>query len=183
VNLPVFLLFRTPTVRAQAEWLEQRRNGNDPKFKAFERIPRPERLPLSYGQQRLWFLQEYEQNKSLYNVPLVIRLKGSLNIGVLERAITRIVRRHESLRTSFQVVEGNPVQVIGPAEEIRVPLWDISGIAEKERSERRNRIIEEQIATAFDLGKAPLLRAALVREAEEDHVLVLVMHHIVSDGW
>jgi amino acid adenylation domain-containing protein len=182
-SLPLFRLFRTPTLRGLAEWLESTKKDNKPNFECFERIPRPERLPLSYAQQRLWFLQQYETNQSLYNIPTVVRLRGPLNIGALEQAISEVVNRHEALRTSFQVVEGNPVQVIRPAEKISLRVWDLTGMHEEKKQERKSQIIAEQIGTPFSLETNPLLRAELVREGEQDHVLVVVMHHISSDGW
>ena len=139
--------------------------------------------PLSFAQQRLWFLDQYEPNSSLYNIPGALRLRGSLNVGALEQSLNEIIRRHESLRTTFSVVEGQPVQLISPSVEVSLCVMDLGDLAEAEREEEARRLVSEEGRRPFDLAKGPLLRTGLIRLGEVDHILVLTMHHIVSDGW
>ncbi len=135
--------------------------------------------PLSFAQQRLWFLDRLAPDDPSYNVPLAARIEGPLDIGALRRSLDAIVARHESLRTTFGVVDGSPVQVIAPTLSFRLPVIDLEGLAAAET----HRLGDELIARPFDLAAGPLLRGALIRLGRERHVLVLILHHIVSDGW
>ena len=138
--------------------------------------------PLSFSQQRLWLLDRLEPGSTAYNMPSPIRLRGVLDRAALEHALGEIVRRHESLRTTFAEREDEPVQVILPPAGFRLPLADLSGLAGELRSvEERRLLIEDK--RPFDLQRGPLFRAALMRLAPEEHLLLLDMHHIVSDGW
>jgi amino acid adenylation domain-containing protein len=140
-------------------------------------------VPLSFSQQRLWFLDQYEPNSSVYNIPNALRLKGSLNIGALQQSLDEIIRRHESLRTTFSTRGGEPVQAIAPSVQLSFPLVDLTGHPEGEREEEIQRLVHEEAGRPFDLSKGPLFRSKLLRVAEDDHVLLLTIHHIVSDGW
>nr|QEO74126.1 condensation domain-containing protein [uncultured bacterium] len=138
--------------------------------------------PLSFSQQRLWLLDRLEPGSTAYNMPSPIRLRGALDRSALERALGEIVRRHESLRTTFAEREDEPVQVILPPGSFHLPLADLSGLPEEVRAvEARRLLIEDK--QPFDLERGPLFRAAQVRLAPEEHLLLLDMHHIVSDGW
>src|SRR6267142_5552696 len=138
---------------------------------------------LSYAQQRLWFLHEFEEEKSLYNVPLVVRIRGELQADILERAIKEIVRRHEVLRTGFAMVDGSPVQVIAPEATVNLERIDLRGLETEDRRAAKNRIIDERARGVFDLGSGPLLRVTLAQVEDREYFLVVVLHHIVSDGW
>src|SRR5207249_7495970 len=133
---------------------------------------RKQALPLSFAQQRLWFLQEFEAEKALYNVPMVARLRGELRPEILKRAIKEIVRRHEALRTRFEVVNGEPVQVIEAAVAIELPVIDLRGMEDEEKKKTERSIVERQAHQEFDLRRSPLLRAVLVQTEEQEHVLV-----------
>jgi amino acid adenylation domain-containing protein len=148
-----------------------------------QRVSRDGRLPLSFAQQRLWFLDQYEPGSAVYNVAGALRLKGLVDVGALERSVNEIIRRHESLRTTFAMVEGEPVQVICPSLSISVVMVDLTEQPESEREDRAQRLASEEARRPFDLARGPLLRASLIRLSEAEHVLVLTMHHIVSDGW
>ncbi len=148
-----------------------------------QRVALRESVPLSFSQQRLWFLDQYEPNSSVYNVPSAQRLRGPLDIGALEHSLGEIVGRHEALRTTFSVVEGEPVQVIAPAASISLPVSDLSHFANSEREEEARRLATAEARRPFDLSQGPLFRATLIRLDEDDHLLLLTMHHIVSDGW
>ncbi|MFP5287419.1 MAG: condensation domain-containing protein, partial [Thermoanaerobaculia bacterium] len=139
------------------------------------------RARLSYAQARLWFLDRLQPGSAFYNVPFALRLSGALDPAVFEAALDEIVRRHDALRTTFTDVGGEPWQVVAEELSIPLPVIDLSAFPEPE-TEARLRLAEEA-ARPFDLETGPLLRALLVKLADEEHVAVLTMHHIVSDGW
>ena len=140
-------------------------------------------MPLSFAQQRMWFIDQLEPGNPVYNTPRGVRLRGKLDVAALERALTMLVRRHEALRTTFRDVRGEPVQVIGNPEPFRVTVEDLSGLPEATREEETRRLIREEVQRPFNLSSGPLLRARVLRVSSEDHTLLLSMHHIVSDGW
>ncbi|HVG44168.1 MAG TPA: condensation domain-containing protein, partial [Longimicrobium sp.] len=138
--------------------------------------------PLSFAQERLWFIDRLEPGSATYNIPMGWRL-GPLDERVLERALGEIVRRHEALRTTFREVDGSPVQVIAPFGGFTLPVEDLSGLGKADREVEARRRATEDAVRPFDLAAGPLFRATLLRLDAEDHVLLLSMHHIVSDGW
>ena len=144
---------------------------------------KPRRIPLSYAQQRLWFLDQLQGASAEYNLMESLRLRGELDRGALERAINTIVERHESLRTHFAEVDGEPEQVIEPALRVEVPVEDLSKLGEKEQQERVLEELRREGSEAFDLSHGPVLRMKLLKLGEREHVLLRTMHHIVSDGW
>ena len=140
-------------------------------------------VPLSFAQERLWVLDQLEPGSSVYNVPGAFPLPGPLHVGALERSINEIVRRHEILRTTFAMVNNRPAQIVSPSLTIPLPVLDLSPLSEAERKAEFEQRLAEEVQHAFDLAKGPLLRAMLIRRAPQDHVLLLNMHHIVSDAW
>ena len=134
---------------------------------------------LSFSQQRLWFLDQLEPESPLYNIHVAVNVSGSLNVHVLHQSIGEILRRHEVLRTTFAVIDGRPVQVIDRTTTFKLPVSDMQGRDVSQLSTWA----EEEARRAFNLTKGPLLRAKLLRLGENEHVLLLTMHHIVSDGW
>jgi hypothetical protein len=141
-------------------------------------------LPLSYSQQRLWFLDQLDPGSFTYNLFSAYRLKGELDVAALEQGFNEILRRHEALRTVFKSEEGNPAQVVLPHLTIRIPIVDLRGTAsEEERWTEVRRMSREEAQRPFDLATGPLLRIALLRLAGDENVLLRTMHHIVSDGW
>jgi amino acid adenylation domain-containing protein len=180
----------TPALRAElterkAEILAFLDNGGavGPKEPSLRPVSRNGKLPLSFSQQRLWFLDQYEPGKPFYNVPLGLRFSGPLNVTALEQSLDEIIRRHELLRTVFSVVDGEPVQIIMPPVSGSLSLVDLRDRSESEREGEARRLASSEARRAFDLEQGPLLRATLIRLNEDDHLLVLVLHHIVSDGW
>jgi len=137
--------------------------------------------PLSFAQERLYFLDQLQPNSSLYNLPASFRLKTRLNTAALERSLSEIVRRHEALRTTFELVDSVPAQVIHPAQPLKLQIEDVSSSPNPEAEAVRQAAIEAQ--EPFNLREGPLFRARLLRLQETDQVLLLTMHHIVSDGW
>jgi amino acid adenylation domain-containing protein len=184
VEMPLRRLFEMPTVASLAESIEATgRAGNNLVAPPIVRVPRGADLPLSFAQQRLWFIDQLEPGSSVYNFPAAVRLKGPLNVEVLERSINEIVKRHEVMRTTFTTVEGRPVQVIAQALTITMPVLSLEALPEDERETRVVQLAIEEARRPFDLARGPLLRASLIRLSEEEHVGLLTMHHIVSDGW
>lgn len=140
-------------------------------------------FPLSYAQQRLWFLNQFEANSSVYNLSFPVRLTGSLNVTVLEQSLKEIVRRHEALRTAFVTVEGQPLQAIMPSVTLALPVVDLRELSEVEREAKVLKLANEEAQQPFDLTQGSLLRAILLQLGEMDHVMLFTMHHIISDGW
>ncbi|HZF12136.1 MAG TPA: amino acid adenylation domain-containing protein [Thermoanaerobaculia bacterium] len=140
-------------------------------------------LPLSFAQQRLWFIDQLEPGSPLYNIPVVLRAEGPLDSAALARTLGEIVRRHEALRTSFATLEGSPVQVIQPAAPFVLTVVDLSGLAESAREALALTLGGREARRPFELTRVPLLRGVLLRLAVGDHLAVLTMHHIASDGW
>ena len=184
VELPLRALFEAPTVSGLAERVDQlQRQQQGLQSPPIERVSRDQTLPLSFAQQRLWFLDQLEPNNPLYNVAHIVRMKGTLQVAALEKSLNEIVQRHETLRTSFHTVNDQPVQVIAPALQLPLVIRDLSAIAEGEREAQARQLAMEEIKRPFQLNTGPLLRASLLRLDEQDHVLVLNTHHIVSDRW
>src|ERR1043165_4759999 len=148
-----------------------------------KKAQQPKELPVSYAQQRLWFLNRLEPGSPLYNVPAALRMMMPLHVKALEAALNEIVRRHESLRTVFVERDGLPVQRILPQLQLRLPVIELSGFSPAVRETEAQRLATQEAQRPFDLTTGPLLRASLLRLGETDHVLLLTMHHIVSDGW
>ena len=142
-------------------------------------VARTEDLPLSFAQQRMWFLYQMDQQNSAYNEALTIRLTGRLNIDILEQTINAIIQRHESLRTTFPMVEGKPIQKIAPSLKIKLLVVNLKDIPQ----EQIDKQIIEELQKLFDLTQSPLLRCTLFDLGYENYILVNVFHHIIIDGW
>jgi amino acid adenylation domain-containing protein len=184
VEVPLRALFESPTVAGLAERIEEvYRKEQRLSVRPMSPVSREKHLLLSYAQQRLWFLDQYEPNSSVYNIPSALRLRGPLDVAALEQSLNQIISRHESLRTTFSMVDGEPVQVIAASVNLSLPVVDLRGYPETEREEKARRFAHENGRRPFDLSTGPLFRATLIRLAHDDHILVLTMHHIVSDGW
>ncbi|HZF10731.1 MAG TPA: amino acid adenylation domain-containing protein [Thermoanaerobaculia bacterium] len=143
-------------------------------------------VPLSFAQERLWFLDQLSPGSPLYNVPLPLRLRGALDAAALAASLQALVGRHEALRTAFTVLEkaeGEPVQVVAPAADRPLPRVDLTGLPADRREPVALGLVREEALRPFDLARGPVLRATLVRLAEADHLLLLTLHHIVADGW
>ena len=140
-------------------------------------------LPTTAGQQGFWYLDQLQPGNTAYNIAVRFRLQGELRLDCFERAIHRIVARHESLRTTFAVQEGMPVQVITPRLVIPVPCDDVRSIAEKERRPRAEALASQEAQRPFDLAAGPLIRTRLIRLDENELMLLMTVHHIVADGW
>ncbi|MCG8348344.1 MAG: amino acid adenylation domain-containing protein [Chloroflexales bacterium] len=184
VELPLAALFANPTVAGMAvQVVELRRSEAGMAAPPITSVSRESALPLSFAQQRLWFLDQLEPNSPFYNNPVALRLSGELDVAALERSLNELVRRHETLRTSFAAVDGRPAQVIAPALSVLLPVTDLRDLPEAEREAEALRLATEEARLPFSLAHGPLLRFGLLRIADEEYIALLTMHHIVSDGW
>ena len=184
IDLPIGQLFDSPSLEAFAVRVDTHsREGQGLKLPPLQPVTRTGALPLSFAQQRLWFLDQLVPESPLYNVPAPLRLEGTLDMAVLERGLTELVRRHEVLRTTFPSDSGQPLQVITPPARFPLEHIDLSALpADQKESEARRRV-EEECRRPFSLARGPLLRATLLKLDEREHVLLFNMHHIISDGW
>ena len=184
IELPVRSIFEAPTVRQLAAVIETELSlGNLSSAKPIEPARRDGKLPMSFAQQRLWFQEELARGTSTFYIDLGMRLKGSLNPAVLEQSFNEIGRRHENLRTSFPVVDGDLLQVVHPPAKVAIPIVDLGNLSESERETVEAKIALETLERRFDLETGPLVRLALVRHSDDEHTLLCTLHHIISDGW
>ena len=184
LELPLRAIFEKPTIAGLAQTIANRIQAeHGTTYPPIEPAPRDGNLPLSFAQHRLWFLNQLEPDSPFYNLRHHLLLKGKLNLSALERTFTEIVRRHETLRTSFVEIDGNPVQVIADAHPLTLNVIDLSHLAADERWTSLRRFAENEVRQPFDLSQAPLMRVKLLRLGEEEHALLYTMHHLISDGW
>jgi hypothetical protein len=140
-------------------------------------------IPLSFAQEQLWFLDQLEPSNPAYNIAATVRCSGTLDPVTLEQALRTLMCRHDSLRTAFVAHAGKPVQVVAPIMSLNVSLVNLCSVSETERESRVRALIMVEARKPFDLACGPLLRASLLRLADEEHLLLLTVHHIVADGW
>jgi amino acid adenylation domain-containing protein len=184
VELPLRELFEAPTVAELAGRIEAARpDGAQRAGTPIEPTPRVGPVPLSFSQEALWFLDQLAPGQPTFNVHAAVRITGPLDQGVLERSLSAMVRRHESLRTTFVAIGGTPQQVIAPELPFFAEIVDLSGLPPGDReAEARRRAIDEY-RRPFDLPHGPLVRASLLRLGESEHAAFLTMHHLITDGW
>jgi non-ribosomal peptide synthetase component F len=139
--------------------------------------------PLSFHQERLWFAAQYDSGSPLYNLAAAVRLTGPLQRSALEHSFNEIIARHDSLRTVFSMKDGLLVQSIDPVRYAELPLRELSGLAAGQQDAEVQRLFEADARVSFDLARGPLVRLSLLRLAEDKHIALLTMHHIISDGW
>jgi amino acid adenylation domain-containing protein len=194
VELPLRQLFETPTIAGLATAVTCAPSFGGIEHPRLQRQPRTvdmatgeSRAVASFAQQRVWFLEQLEPGSRAYHIPVAIRMSGPLGAQALEAALAAVVRRHEVLRTSFAAEDAQPIQVIRPAASatavIRLPTVDLHGLPEREQQAQVWRLSVEGARRPFDLTRGPLLRATLLRLGATEHILALVLHHIVFDGW
>ncbi len=183
VDVPLRELFESPRLDEQAARVELLRRAAGAMAPPVVPVPRDGSLPLSFAQQRLWFLDRLEPGSPAYNLPMAVRLEGPLAIGALEGALREIVRRHEVLRTTFRAAGEEPVQVITPRAMIELPVIDLAALPAGRREAVAAGLATAEGLRPFDLACGPLLRVALLRLEGGEHVALLTMHHVVGDGW
>ena len=173
----------SPAKRAVFEALRQTITGGAGSAQRIPRRPDLQVAPLSFAQQRLWFLSQLEPDSAAYNLPTSVRLMGPLEVVTLASSLAEVIRRHESLRTTFSNVNGTVVQVIAPAMRADLAVVDLTGLPAANREEGARQHLNHEVLKPFDLRYGPLVRCVLLRLGEQDYVLVVNMHHIVTDGW
>lgn len=166
-------------------YLQQQEQGAlEETFPSIRPVSRTQELPLSWTQQRLWFLDRLEGgSNAAYNLSTVLEINGNLNVKALEQTLAEIIKRHEILRTAFKLVNGTPVQAIDPGLTVRLPVIDLQQYSEVEKAAQARRLAIEEISRTFDLANGPLMRSSLLQLGSESYILLITMHHIVFDGW
>jgi amino acid adenylation domain-containing protein len=182
VSLKTF--FESPTIANSSRYL----SSSLPPIETLKASPivpavRDRSCPLSFAQQRLWFLDQWESESPVYNICRAYRLMGRLNIAAMEESLNAVVQRHEMLRTTFLTCDGHPSQVIRATLRVPLSIIDLQGLPAAEREKIASRLANEEARRAFNLARGPLLRALLVQLADEEHMLVLTVHQIACDGW
>jgi amino acid adenylation domain-containing protein len=179
IDVPLKLFFEAPSVAQLAPHLRGAHQSRIPLL----RQERPERLPLSNSQQRLWFIDQLEGSSAQYNLPEALRLRGELDVPALRQSIQTIVQRHETLRTHFAYADGSPFQVIEPELKIELPIEEISTLLESEQRTHVLAALNREFEQPFDLSRGPLFRMRLFKLGERDYIFLRTLHHIISDGW
>ena len=186
-EVPVRALFEGPTVRELARSVERARRegatGGAAAGPPLEPMPRTGPPPLSFAQERLWFLDRLDPGGSTYNIATALHVDGALSAAALARTLTGLVERHEVLRTRYEEIDGVPVQRIDPPAPMLLPVVDLTGLPTATRTEQARRLARAEGRRPFDLGRGPVLRASLLRLAESEHLATVTLHHIASDGW
>ena len=171
--------------KSKQAWLSQKLNKLKTQQSSFKisLLPRPNLLPLSFAQKRLWFLDQWEPQSFAYLLPYAWHLLGSLDIKAFTACLNQLIMRHESLRTTFSTQEDHPIQIIHPVTPITVPLIDLSDLSKEKQETKCQQLIQEEARTGCNLQAGPLMRIKIVRLGTEEHVLLLTFHHIITDGW
>ena len=190
VDLPLMEVFRSPTLKSLSEIVEASRKLDLPEkvseseqLHIISRRSQSNLLPLSFAQQRLWFLTQLEPESPLYNMPAAIRLEGQLNVAALQQSFNEILCRHETLRTNFETVEGQSVPVISSMARLLLPILDLSKLTFVQQDGTVRQLALFEAHQPFDLKSDLLLRIRLLRLSEQEHIVLLTLHHIASDGW
>ena len=184
VELPLRTLFEASELGAFAEQVGLiQASGQRNQQTAIATVDRSRPVPLSYSQQRMWFLWQMEPDSPAYNVGGMARLRGVLDVGRFEAALQALIMRHETLRTTFPSVDGVAYQKVSPQTDLRMDWQDLSALNEAERQQRLQQLADHEAHTPFNLETGPLLRACVVKASEREHYLVLTLHHIVTEGW
>ncbi|MGW5255533.1 amino acid adenylation domain-containing protein [Streptomyces sp. NPDC004012] len=181
-ELPISRIYEERTIAGMAEALSGHADSAPP-LPPVTRAPRDQPLPLSFPQERIWFLEQLSPGNLAYNAQATIRLRGPLDADAFRATLTEIVRRHEIFRTAFSTVDGVPVQEVRPPRPVDLPVVDLRDLPSDERERRTEELVRETIRRPFELTDPPLARWLLIRHAPDDHTLVQVEHHFVHDGW
>ena len=184
-ELPLRSIFEAPTIAGMAQRLEAALKAGEGLHAVppLVRAQREGEIPLSFAQQRLWILQQFDPDSHAFNLPAAVRLSGPLDIRALQRTLNEIVRRHEILHTAFPNRRGEPHQMIEDPQSFEFPLIDLRTLDDDAREAEVRRLAIEEARRPFDLSRPPLLRVTLLCTGEHEHVLLFTMHHIISDAW
>lgn len=182
VRLPLRTIFESPTVEKLSFILDQEQSprGN---ITSLMKCDRSQTIPLSYAQRRLWFLNQLDSENAAYNMPIIMKLNGQLDLEALKQSLRRIIERHEILRTTFKSADGGPVQVIDDTYDIQLKMVDFTSYSKEQRIERAQDWYRIEARRPFVLSQSPLIRPYLLRLDSQEYALVINVHHILSDGW
>ena len=183
VELPVRSIFSAPTIGELSQHIRSLKQQELAIASPISSRDQNAEFPLSYAQQRLWFLDQFQPNSAFYNMPIALRLVGSLDVTALEQSLQTIIERHEALRTNFPAIKGQPTQIIQPAKNWTISVVDLQHLATTEQEMSCQQFLNNQAIQPFDLATEPLIRLTLVTLSATEHILLICMHHIVSDGW
>jgi amino acid adenylation domain-containing protein len=185
VEPPLRAVFETPTIAGLAQWLAEQQPREPSKLVVplITPVPREGLLPLSFAQERMWFLYQLAPESSAYNIPVSVRLVGPLDKEALAHSLNELVRRHESLRTTFHHAESRPVQMVHPFQAMAITEVDLRKRPKARRGDEAIELATDEARRPFDLTTGPLIRALVIQVSDEEHVVVLTTHHIVSDHW
>ncbi|HEV3456042.1 MAG TPA: amino acid adenylation domain-containing protein [Thermoanaerobaculia bacterium] len=173
----------TLALAARLGYADARQAGSRPRLPAILGSPAATELPLSYGQERLWFLTQLDPGSPAYNMPAAVQCSGQLDVAALAASFGEVLRRHAVLRTALPAVQGRPVAVVAPAAPLALPVADLSALAPGPREAERVRLAVAEGRRPFDLARGPLVRAGLLRLAAGEHLLLVTVHHLAADGW
>ena len=162
---------------------KKRAKIKSPHFPSIQRISRDGNLPLSYSQERVWFVQQLKPENMAYNCQSILRFIGLLDVEALQKSLSEIVRRHEIYRTTFSTVNGRPIQIIHEAQPVHLPLLDLQTFPENQREAKAQKLIDEEIQKPFNIAQLPLVRWTLLQLSKKEHILINVEHHFLHDGW
>ncbi|MFP5265686.1 MAG: amino acid adenylation domain-containing protein [Blastocatellia bacterium] len=182
-DIPLQVLFDNPTVSGLAQNMDVIAGAGLPQAPLIQPVPREGPMPVSFFQQRIWFLDRLEPGSPAYNLPLTLRIRGRLQADALEASLNKIIAHHEVLRTTFGSIDGEPVQIIAPELTLKLASVDLQNLPEDQRPRRVEQMTLEEARFAFDLTRGPLIRAMLLRVGQEENVVLLTVHHIVFDAW
>jgi len=184
IDLPLQRMFDAPTIEQLAAIIRPL-VGSDPQPQAstIVRVARDRPIPLSFAQQRLWFLDQFDPDSAVYNIALPVRFPVQIDVAALQGALNDLIARHETLRTTFDTVADEPVQVIAPLLQIKMPVHDLRNMTEEARRLESQRLTSLQTRKPFDLKNGPVVRAELMRLRKNDNLLLITIHHIAADGW
>ncbi|HKU72447.1 MAG TPA: amino acid adenylation domain-containing protein [Pyrinomonadaceae bacterium] len=184
VEVPLHRFFDSPTIKALAENIESElRKGQGLEYPPISVRKEKDEWQLSYAQQRVWFVSHLAPQSAVYNISAAVRLHGQLNIKALEQTLSEITRRHEILRAVFPLKDGRPSQKISLHQPVLIPVIELSGLTDEEQEVKKKELLTDAARQPFDLTRGPLLRLTLLRFSDQRHVILLTMHHIISDGW
>jgi amino acid adenylation domain-containing protein len=184
LNLPLRAIFENPNLAQMAQLaIDGKKQERSIELPAIQRVERATPLPLSYSQERIWLINQFDSAKTPYNICVAARIEGSLDALQLKQSILHIIRRHESLRTNFIMEKGQPRQVIHNDIRVTLPTIELGGVPEEERKSVSKKLAQEEASRHFDLTRDPLFQFKLLRLTAENHILILNMHHVISDAW
>ncbi|NEO70943.1 condensation domain-containing protein, partial [Moorena sp. SIO3H5] len=165
------------------EFLREVQTSQESVASSIQAISREEAIPLSYAQQRLWFIEKMALSSNAYNMPLTLHLVGKLDYVALQKSLNQIIARHETLRTTFSEINGTPLQIIKPSFELELPKKDLSELTPSEATSKLQQLLQQENELSFNLEVDPPIRAQLFQLGTTEHILQIILHHIASDGW